>query len=512
MANPVETSAASPLSAAAFGDPSKLNFFNANEQDQQEYQNALKQSLTALEERYARPNWFKIAAGFAKPQLGGFMAGLGSAAEAMGENVEQQRAAQLPISQLRAQLAMSKIGMGQSKDAAQAFTDWKKSGKPMDENVYSQIAGLAPNSAVAAAAKAAFDAEKTNQSLRVSQNDLLVKQQQQDFALLDAQRKAGMIDENQYKAGLKAIAARQVERPPVFPMGTTGNASDRLNSTPAVDASANPPISKSVDQIVAGQDGTKPPTEEPKKGEFKFKPSFALKYKQAATEDEKAENAKILALAEKSNAVPQAQFEALQKVVDPQHYPIAMSANLSIKDAIKSDPKTFIKVTDLLRSAGSAVTMAEKGISFNWNGYGVNVGIPMTAGLDAGLDANQRAYRDTLINNLATSAYYGLLARGIDPSKAGEGKLGQLLLQEMNIDKNPKTIDHQTDLNMEQLKHATRLHNIVSKRLPEVSGYLAPHLDIFRQDPEMEVEKRVYEQILKDRNSKYYTRLKGKAP
>jgi len=103
--NPVETSAASPLSASTFGDPSKLNFFNARDQDTQEYQDALKQSLDALEQRYSQPNWFKIDAGFAKPQLGGFMAGLGSAAEAMGENIEQQRAAQLPIAQLRAQLA-----------------------------------------------------------------------------------------------------------------------------------------------------------------------------------------------------------------------------------------------------------------------------------------------------------------------------------------------------------------------------------------------------------------------
>lgn len=482
----------------------------AEDTDVQAYNDALENYQSALAARYAQPNMWKIAAGFAKPQLGGFMASLGSAAEAMGENVEQQKGMMLPLFQIRSQIAQNKIAMGQQTKATNAFNEWRQSGKPMDENTYAYITSMSPNSSVAAAAKAAFDAERTGQTLRVSQNDLLVRQQQQEFALLDAQRKSGMITEDQYKAGIKAIASRQIERPPVYPTGTTGNASDRLN--PAVDTGVNPPISKPADQIAVGQDGTKPPTEEPKESEVKFKPSFVLKYKQAVTEDEKAENAKILALAEKSNAVPQSQFEALQQVVDPQHYPIAMNSNLSIKEAMKSDPKTFLKVTDMLRSAGSAATMAEKGISFNWNGYGVNVGIPITAGLDAGLSDNQRAYRDTLINNLATSAYYGLLARGIDPSKAGEGKLGQLLLQEMHIDKNPKAIDHQTDLNIEQLKHATRLHDIVLKRLPEVSGHLAPHLDIFKQDPDIEVERRVYEKILKDKSSKYHARLKGNAP
>ena len=60
----------------------------------------------ALEKRYAQPNWFKVSAGFLKPQLGGFGASLGSAAEALGESVEQQRAVQPTIAQIRAQNAV----------------------------------------------------------------------------------------------------------------------------------------------------------------------------------------------------------------------------------------------------------------------------------------------------------------------------------------------------------------------------------------------------------------------
>jgi hypothetical protein len=400
--------------------------------------------------------------------------------------------------------------MGQSQEAAQVFSEWKKSGKPMDENVYSQIAGLAPNSAVAAAAKAAFDAEKTNQTLRVSQNDLLVKQQQQDFALLDAQRKAGMIDENQYKAGLKAIVARQVERPPVFPTGTTGNASERMGvQTPAAGSDA-----LAVMKDLSAAPATEPSPATAPVSDFKIKPSFALKYKQAATEDEKAANASVLASATEANAEPARQYRALQQVNDPQNYAIAMHANESVEDAIRAQPTTFVKVTNLIRQAGGLPAMLEKGLSVNWNGYGVNVGIPISAGLDASLNENEQAYRDTLINNLATSAYYGLLARGIDPSKAGEGKMAQLIAQEMHIDKSPKAIAHQVDLNKEQLKHARRLHDVISDGLPQAiaAGSLSPHFDIYRQDPNIKIENGVYEGVLRDKGKKYQARLKGTQP
>ena len=158
--------------------------------------------------------------------------------------------------------------------------------------------------------------------------------------------------------------------------------------------------------------------------------------------------------------------------------------------------------------------MLERGLSVNWNGYGINIGIPVSAGLDATLSPDEQAYRDTLINNLATSAYYGLLARGIDPAKAGEGKFQQLLLQEMHIDKNPKAIAHQIDLNKEQLKHAKRIHDVIVDRLPKVTeaGSLSPHFDIYKQDPDIKIENGVYEGILKDKNMKYQKRLKGQRP
>jgi hypothetical protein len=73
--------------------------------------------IKSLEDRYAQPNWFKVAAGFAKPQLGGFMASLGSALEPLGENLEQQRAIQPTIAQLRLQNAVGREGLAQRTEA-----------------------------------------------------------------------------------------------------------------------------------------------------------------------------------------------------------------------------------------------------------------------------------------------------------------------------------------------------------------------------------------------------------
>ena len=142
-------------------DPSKINPTGASQEQLSEYQQSLQNQIKSLEDRYAQPNWFKVAAGFAKPQLGGFMASLGSASDALGENVEQQRAMSIPIAQMRSQLAQSNILTGQNKLQSDEFEKWRGTGKPMDEQTYARIVSLQPESAVAKASKGFFDAAQT---------------------------------------------------------------------------------------------------------------------------------------------------------------------------------------------------------------------------------------------------------------------------------------------------------------------------------------------------------------
>jgi len=90
----------------------------------------------SLEMRYRDPNWFKVSAGFLKPQLGGFGASLGSAAEAMGENTEQQRAIAPTIAQIRAQASVMAVGLQQEKLANEMYDEAiKKPGGMTSEDV-----------------------------------------------------------------------------------------------------------------------------------------------------------------------------------------------------------------------------------------------------------------------------------------------------------------------------------------------------------------------------------------
>jgi hypothetical protein len=143
------------------GDLSKVNPAELPESDIEAYKQTLEETMEALRKRYEKPNWFKVAAGFAKPQLGGFLASLGSASEALGENVEQQRAQELPIAQMKLQVQQANMLLGQKQKQNQIFQDWKSSGQPMDATTYSRIMSLGPNTEVAKAADKFYEGAKS---------------------------------------------------------------------------------------------------------------------------------------------------------------------------------------------------------------------------------------------------------------------------------------------------------------------------------------------------------------
>lgn len=107
-------------------DPTKFPLYGQDDDRMAELNNAQLAAVEALRKRYEQPNWFKVAAGFAKPQLGGFTASLGSAMEALGENEEQRRAAELPIAQMRLELMQQGEILGAHKRANDKFRAWAK--------------------------------------------------------------------------------------------------------------------------------------------------------------------------------------------------------------------------------------------------------------------------------------------------------------------------------------------------------------------------------------------------
>lgn len=108
----------------------------------EEYLKAAKDYADQLEQRYARPNWFKIAAGFAKPQLGGFTASLGSASQAMGEQAELERAIAPTVAQMRSQLALQRVAQTQGIEAAKIAEKARKEDRITNPLEAAQIAGL----------------------------------------------------------------------------------------------------------------------------------------------------------------------------------------------------------------------------------------------------------------------------------------------------------------------------------------------------------------------------------
>jgi len=181
-------------------DLSKFNLYGTSDTDLQNLKDAQQDILKGLENRYAQPNWFKIAAGFAKPQLGGFMASLGSASEALGENVEQQRASAIPIAQMKSQIAQSNLLLDKRQRVNKMLSDWSTEhpNEPMPHALLTEASKIdSDNPAV----KAQIDQVKRIQE----QQTLSLNEQKQQKDLLDAANRAGTISPENYAAGIEFL-------------------------------------------------------------------------------------------------------------------------------------------------------------------------------------------------------------------------------------------------------------------------------------------------------------------
>jgi hypothetical protein len=160
-------------------DVSKLPLYKAETGDIDDIRQAQKDAITALEDRYKDPNLYKVAAGFLKPQLGGFAASLGSASEAMGENFELNRAQKLPIAEYRVQIAQQNMLLNANRRATDYLNKIQSQGKSThDPAVVAELERIAPEANVTKAAKAELAATHTEANIRIQriQSALALKQ------------------------------------------------------------------------------------------------------------------------------------------------------------------------------------------------------------------------------------------------------------------------------------------------------------------------------------------------
>ena len=476
--------ATNPLTLAT--DPSKINPAGAQQADLEEYQKSLDAQIKSLEDRYANPNYFKVAAGFLKPQLGGFFASVGSASEALGENVEQQRAAALPIAQMRSQLAQSKILTGQNKTVADMVAEYQASGKPLTPEFVAQVKRIAPDAPSTKALMAQLETMQKQQQITASQ-------QQTEMTRLMEMRKEGLIGPEEYQRRLKLL---ELNAPgiPKFPSDST--ATPAVTAPPPPTGGAEPPSTSSAIPVPGAQPATQAqpaPSKpaEPDFANFKITPSFSVSQlnPRAVTELEKTENARLMEGAKLLEAVKEKQFQNLQIVNEPTAYATALEANKSTLDMLKESPEMAVKTTNMLRQAGSLVALLERGIGVSIGPYGANINVAgARPALYASLSPEEQKYQDKLLNNIARSVYYDLKSRGIDPEKEGAEKFVQRMSQETNIEQGPAAIHRAIMQNDIRLKHNKALYNATNKYYPKAKSIsLSPLHDLYTQHPEFKV-------------------------
>lgn len=95
-----------------------------------EAQLGIDELARSLENRFAQPNWLKVSAAFAKPQLGGFGASFGSAMEELGKQEEARRSIMPTVARMRAEIGAGQVPFSQGLTQQQLFEKFKQNPNP----------------------------------------------------------------------------------------------------------------------------------------------------------------------------------------------------------------------------------------------------------------------------------------------------------------------------------------------------------------------------------------------
>jgi hypothetical protein len=244
---------------------------------------------------------------------------------------------------------------------------------------------------------------------------------------------------------------------------------------------------------------------------FVIKPSFTLPYSNPMTAQEKARQEAVTTQAKAVEDEAANQYLNYKRINDPNTYSTAKQSNEFALQAINADPDRAGRVTNMLRKAGPAASMLQKGLGIHIGPYGASINIDAESGLNAGLSEDDQNYRDALLNAVATSAYFNLLSRGVTPEKAGADKFNALLLQETGLNQGIHAITHAVSKNNIQLDYVKDLYGAINKGLPSAqdAGSITPFHDIMEQHPEVKIVNKMYEKLRKDEDKRFLHTVTG---
>jgi hypothetical protein len=522
----------SPLSLPTFNieqpDLSKMNLagYHDDPRIRDAIENAMAKSnefAKALEKRYEQPNYFKVAAGFAKPQLGGFTASLGSAAEALGETVEQQRMVAPTVAQMQMKTSVMEASLRQQELADKLMRNWEDThpGQPYPADIISKVEKLTGSTSPYSAAANKF--QSATQSAQTSSVEMLgaLKEVAKDQMAKNIDPRplllAARLTPEQADALIASIPKSQI--PGAGGGGAGGGAGGGgggAGGAPGAGGGPSPANTAALAENKLKIDALNAKIQQygegpEEKAEFKklkaehdallgggggrapaanagyYPPSYqppsglTVEQQQAMMKGKADENIKMIEEPHLKDYLVAKSFHR-----NSNNYSEAMSNTESALQEADKNKQAFDDVSNLVRRAGPLAAAAEKGMGVHFGPYGASITLPASAYEGAKLGETRQAFADLMLNKIATSVYYGLLARGQTPESMGKEAFEQAVLGETLAKKTALSIRHTLELNKELFKRHADISEIVEKELPKANpNSPTKYADIYRNSKEL---------------------------
>ena len=375
-------------SISANADANNLPLYGESDEDMQNLQNAQQKVSDALEHRYDNPNWFNVAAGFAKPQLGGFLASLGSASEAMGQNQEEQRNNVLQSSDLKLKLLQNQMMLGANKKAADQMQQWHTDNPgalAMPPEVLSEFSKGATNS------------------------PLIAKEQQNYNDQINRAKELQSAGGNLSPAQMNLLKGTSTSQPQqtdssTQPSAPIGQAKFDLNKsspeqlaqlakTPGFDQSA-------LVRGVKNFEGQNTQDNQPQKPAPTIYPPSIPPLNDKSTFGQVNSKAMVDAHNTMVNEMEQPlrdQYSSAASIAAGPNYTPENAARTNLIQLIQSNPGLTQKISGLVRSS-PVLASVDEGANATAAGAHVNFALPISTALDANLSDPEKAFKDKLIN------------------------------------------------------------------------------------------------------------------
>lgn len=425
----LDTAKTNQLSYPVEGEDDPLAKINEN----------IESGIQHLENRYANPNWFKVSAGFLKPQLGGFGASLGSAFEALGENQEQQKALEIPLFKMRTELATNAAIMGRNKTVNDKIATYKKQHNELPSpQLLAEWQAQASEATGTKAMTAMTKSAQEQQTLAAQQNQIAIQKISEERQMLEGARSSGLITGDEYNEKLKTLMARAsalnspsdvvtntnyTPTPQKVPVNGGTNAPVTSNTTsPATQVmpagvlsdAKIPNIPDALKATIPSSMSSlgKPVPQEAQPYQYvsqALKPSGQPDAYYKTLSENRVKDAGVHE--DRTNAILQSYQPAADPVIANNYKNAIVDLNKMQKNPLEKE--AFAQFHNLVRSGGPLAAAVQKGLLLHFGNFSANLSLPVDAYKQAGLDPKYWTTVDRILSNYSILANTHMMMDGI---------------------------------------------------------------------------------------------------